>query len=181
MGRLVSRGQTNRCPSPPSNAATGAQRVFDQASGPGVWPPVTIGGERYFDDGMRSGTHANLAAGKQRVVGTKLMPSPSAHADALKQGGAAVAVVTPDARAKSAQVRSVSSRPSRQSGASPHARTALPSVSRPPRATAASAQATSAPHLKEHPRRALLSQTLGRVAHVAHRQPQPSLPGQRAP
>lgn len=109
------------------NARTGALRVFDQASGvslvdavgasaavPGVWPPVTIDGERYMDGGMRSGTHANLAAGKKNVViiaplsfGTKLMPSPSVHADALRQAGATVAVVTPDDEAKKAIGRDV--------------------------------------------------------------------------
>ncbi len=35
---------------------------------PGVWPPVTIGGRRYVDGGIRSGTNADLAQGCDRVV-----------------------------------------------------------------------------------------------------------------
>jgi len=53
---------------------TGAFRAFDAASGvpieravaasctvPGLFPPVTIGGARYMDGGVRSGTSADLA------------------------------------------------------------------------------------------------------------------------
>jgi NTE family protein len=35
---------------------------------PGVWPPVTIGGRRYIDGGVRSSTNADLAAGCDRVL-----------------------------------------------------------------------------------------------------------------
>ena len=35
---------------------------------PGVWPPVSIGGHRYIDGGMRSGTNADLATGCDRVL-----------------------------------------------------------------------------------------------------------------
>ena len=35
---------------------------------PGVWPPVTIGGRRYIDGGVRSRTNADLAAGSDRVL-----------------------------------------------------------------------------------------------------------------
>jgi len=35
---------------------------------PGVWPPVGIGGRRYIDGGIRSGTNADLAAGCERVL-----------------------------------------------------------------------------------------------------------------
>ena len=35
---------------------------------PGVWPPVTIGGRRYMDGGMRSGTNVDLAAGCDRIL-----------------------------------------------------------------------------------------------------------------
>jgi NTE family protein len=35
---------------------------------PGVWPPVTIAGQRYMDGGMRSATNADLAAGADRVL-----------------------------------------------------------------------------------------------------------------
>jgi NTE family protein len=35
---------------------------------PLVWPPITIGGRRYIDGGVRSITNADLAAGCDRVV-----------------------------------------------------------------------------------------------------------------
>ncbi|WP_034593528.1 patatin-like phospholipase family protein [Hamadaea tsunoensis] len=35
---------------------------------PGVWPPVTIGGRRYMDGGMRSSTNADLAVGFGRIA-----------------------------------------------------------------------------------------------------------------
>jgi NTE family protein len=35
---------------------------------PVVWPPVTVGGRRYIDGGVRSGTNADLAAGAETVV-----------------------------------------------------------------------------------------------------------------
>jgi NTE family protein len=35
---------------------------------PGVWPPVTIGGKRYVDGGVRSATNVDLAEGCARVV-----------------------------------------------------------------------------------------------------------------
>jgi len=45
---------------------------------PGVWPPVTIGGRRYIDGGVRSGTNADLAAGADRtlIVQTALAVAP---------------------------------------------------------------------------------------------------------
>jgi NTE family protein len=62
-------------------AGTGAFTVFTRESGasllhavaascavPGVWPPVTIGGLRYIDGGVRSGTNADLATGCDRVL-----------------------------------------------------------------------------------------------------------------
>jgi NTE family protein len=68
-------------------AGTGTFTVFTRESGaslldavsascavPGVWPPVTIGGLRYIDGGMRSGTNADLAAGCDRVL--VITPSP---------------------------------------------------------------------------------------------------------
>lgn len=35
---------------------------------PGVWPPVTLGGRRYMDGGMRSSTNADLAVGFGRIA-----------------------------------------------------------------------------------------------------------------
>jgi NTE family protein len=66
---------------PAVDAQTGELTVFTRDSGvslvdavaascavPGVWPPVTIGGRRYVDGGVRSGTNADLAAGADRVL-----------------------------------------------------------------------------------------------------------------
>ena len=63
------------------DAATGKFTVFDADSGvslvdavgascavPGIWPPVTINGQRYVDGGMRSAANADLAAGYRRVL-----------------------------------------------------------------------------------------------------------------
>ena len=60
---------------------TGAFQVWDQSAGvslsravasscavPGVFPPVTIGAERYMDGGMRSPLNADLAAGHAAVI-----------------------------------------------------------------------------------------------------------------
>ena len=63
------------------NARTGQFVVFDAAGEaglvdavaascavPGVWPPVTIGGRRFVDGGVRSAANADLAAGYERVL-----------------------------------------------------------------------------------------------------------------
>jgi NTE family protein len=63
------------------DAATGELVVFTNDSGielvdavaascavPGVWPPVTIGGRRYIDGGVRSRTNADLAGPSDRVL-----------------------------------------------------------------------------------------------------------------
>lgn len=63
------------------NARTGMPRVFDRTSDvaltdavaasaavPGVWPPVSIGRERYIDGGARSFTNADFATGSSRVL-----------------------------------------------------------------------------------------------------------------
>ncbi len=60
---------------------TGEPHVFDRDSGvtladavgascavPIVWPPITIGGRRYMDGGVRSIANADLAVGCDRVV-----------------------------------------------------------------------------------------------------------------
>jgi NTE family protein len=66
---------------PAVDAESGEVAVFDRGSGvdltdavtascavPGVWPPVTIGGRRYIDGGVRSGTNADLATGCDLVL-----------------------------------------------------------------------------------------------------------------
>ena len=66
---------------PAVDAETGAVAVFTKDSGvslvdavaascavPLVWPPMTIGGHRYMDGGVRSVANVDLAAGCERVV-----------------------------------------------------------------------------------------------------------------
>jgi NTE family protein len=72
---------------------------------PGIWPPVTIGGRRYMDGGVRSFDNADLAAGAARITVisprglNSPLPTPIPLADvltALKDTGAAVTVISPD-------------------------------------------------------------------------------------
>ena len=66
---------------PAVDAETGEPTFFTRDSGvplveavaascavPGVWPPVTIGGRRYVDGGVRSMANADLAAGAEHVL-----------------------------------------------------------------------------------------------------------------
>ena len=97
---------------------SGELTVFDATSGvtlveaaaasaavPGIWPPVTIGGRRYMDGGVRSADNADLAAGADRVIVLSPLgmdsplPTPVPLREVLaglKQGGATVTVVSPD-------------------------------------------------------------------------------------
>ncbi|MGT2531131.1 patatin-like phospholipase family protein [Streptomyces nojiriensis] len=106
------------------DAVSGEPRVFDRASGvslvdavtascavPGVWPPATVGGRRYVDGGVRSGTNADYAVGASRVLVVaplgegELFPTEKPLAEAvaeLRAGGAEVAVVEPDAASMAA-------------------------------------------------------------------------------
>ena len=103
---------------------TGRFQVWTAASGvpleravaassalPNVWPPITIGQDRYMDGGMRSMLNADLAAGYSRVVvvscfalgeaDTANAPaappdrSPRGEIESLRAGGSVVEVVTP--------------------------------------------------------------------------------------
>lgn len=76
------------------DACSGEFRVFTRDDGvelvdavaascavPGIWPPVTIDGERYVDGGMRSTTNQDLATGCDPVVvigpsTISMLPSP---------------------------------------------------------------------------------------------------------
>ena len=64
-----------------ANAQTGEWVMFDRNAGvplalavaascavPGVYPPITIGTDRYVDGGVRSGTNADIAKGYPRVL-----------------------------------------------------------------------------------------------------------------
>lgn len=118
------------------DVATGEFVVFDADTGvslvdavgascavPGVWPPVTVGGRRFMDGGMRSAVNADLAAGAERVVvlapmaaAFGPMPRLSAQVAALRAAGSRVAVVMPDAAARTAIGRNVLD-PARRAGA----------------------------------------------------------------
>ncbi|GAB3082935.1 patatin-like phospholipase family protein [Micromonospora schwarzwaldensis] len=109
------------------DAVSGEFVVFDAGSGaslvdavgascavPGVWPPVTVGGRRYVDGGVRSAVNADLAVGAGRVVvlaptsaAVGPMPRLSAQVAALRSAGARVVVVTPDRAARAAIGRNV--------------------------------------------------------------------------
>jgi NTE family protein len=110
-GRLPSdRWPERRMATVAMDAATGERRVFESGSGaglvdavaassavPGIWPPVTIGGDRYVDGGIYSSCNADLAVGYDRVLVLAPMADP-ALADqvaAVEESGRA-AVVTPD-------------------------------------------------------------------------------------
>ncbi|HEV2377608.1 MAG TPA: patatin-like phospholipase family protein [Streptosporangiaceae bacterium] len=73
---------------------------------PGVYPPVTIGGHRYMDGGIRSATNADLAEGASTVIVLNaighLVPTGSLEAELAKVGAARTWVVSPDARAAEA-------------------------------------------------------------------------------
>lgn len=108
---------------PAVNALTGEFTVFDRLSGvdlisavaascavPMVWPPVTIGGERYFDGGIRSVANVDLAAGYDRVIviapQTSALRAGSAPAEQLESlHPSASALVSPDAPARRAMGR----------------------------------------------------------------------------
>jgi len=100
------------------DAETGETRVFDRDSGadlvdavaascavPGIWPPVTIGGHRYVDGGIRSSDNADLASGHARIVvlsplgADSPFPTPlplRTVVARLRSEGSAVTVIAPD-------------------------------------------------------------------------------------
>ncbi|MFJ3966298.1 patatin-like phospholipase family protein [Streptomyces sp. NPDC090036] len=109
------------------DALSGELKAFERGSGgglvdavsascavPGVWPPVTVGGRRFIDGGIRSATNADLAAGYGRVVilapmslGSGLVPSPSAQAARLREAGARVLLITPSSAVRKVFGRNV--------------------------------------------------------------------------
>ena len=100
------------------DAETGQPYVFDSQSGaelvdavaascavPGIWPPVTIGGRRYIDGGVRSIDNADLAEGSERIVVISPLgydspiPSPQPLRQVvgqLRDQGSEVIVMAPD-------------------------------------------------------------------------------------
>jgi NTE family protein len=94
--------------------ATLLDAVTASCAVPGVWPPVTIGGHRYIDGGMRSAANADLAGGYERVViiapitqGLGPMTSPTRQAADLAAAGAQVILIRPDKAALQAIGRNV--------------------------------------------------------------------------
>jgi NTE family protein len=73
---------------------------------PAVYPPVTIGGRRYIDGGIRSATNADLAAGSSAVIVLNaighLTPPESLQNELAALGTAATLVITPDNAAAAA-------------------------------------------------------------------------------
>jgi NTE family protein len=90
------------------DAHSGEVRLFDRDSGvalvdavaascavPGIWPPVTVGGSRYVDGGMRTGNNADLAVGCARVLVVAPWNDPSLQAElaAVSERGRVEAVL----------------------------------------------------------------------------------------
>lgn len=92
------------------DAYSGEFTVFDRNSGvslvdavtassaaPGIWPPVTIGGSRYIDGGVRSQASADLAQSYERVL--VLTPwvdeSVDAEVDDVLQKSSDVSLISP--------------------------------------------------------------------------------------
>jgi NTE family protein len=67
---------------------------------PAVYPPVTIGGRRYMDGGVRSPTNADLAAGASAVIVLDaighLTPRETLQDELAALGAASTLVITPD-------------------------------------------------------------------------------------
>jgi NTE family protein len=81
---------------------------------PGVWAPVSTGGRRLIDGGMRSPANADLAQGCERVAvlaptggGFSRASTVAAQVAALRAAGSRVAVAGPDAAARTAIGRNV--------------------------------------------------------------------------
>jgi NTE family protein len=85
-----------------------ARAVASSCSVPGVFPPITIGGHRYMDGGMRSPTNADLAKGYDVVVVVAISAAAADPAMAerfqrildaelrvLRQSGSRVELITP--------------------------------------------------------------------------------------
>jgi NTE family protein len=74
---------------------------------PGAWPPVTIDGRRYIDGGTRTTENADLAEGCDRILVLQVMAIPGStdlddQVAVLRERGAQVTVIRPDAAAASA-------------------------------------------------------------------------------
>jgi NTE family protein len=87
--------------------ATIAAAVAASCSLPGLSPPVSIGGRRYMDGGMRSTVNVDLACGFDSIlvlcfhpagpVGERIAARVAAQSEMLVKSGARVGVISPDA------------------------------------------------------------------------------------
>ncbi len=87
--------------------ATIAAAVAASCCLPGLSPPVSIGGRRYMDGGMRSAVNADLAGGFDAIlvlcfhpagpVGERILGRVAAQSEMLVKSGARVGVISPDA------------------------------------------------------------------------------------
>jgi len=92
------------------DADTGVRRIFDRSSGvdivdavaascavPGVWPTVTVDGNRYLDGGIWSMTNSDLAVGCDPVVVLAPFSDPAMQTELAGLGdGVRSVVITPD-------------------------------------------------------------------------------------
>jgi NTE family protein len=80
--------------------------VASSCAVPGVYPPVTIGGRRYMDGGIGSGTNADLAAGASAVIVLDavghLAPRGPLQAELATLGASSTLVIIPDESAAAA-------------------------------------------------------------------------------
>ena len=85
-----------------------ARAIASSCSVPSIYPAITIGGRRYMDGGMRSGTNADLAKGYDKVLLFAVMPpafaafmQPSIEAELaiVRESGGQTLLVAPNAGA----------------------------------------------------------------------------------
>jgi NTE family protein len=83
-----------------------ARGVASSCSVPGLFPPITVNGRRYYDGGIRSATNFDLAEGFERVIAVAVIPAGAAAFMAaridpelaqLRRSGSHVELITPDA------------------------------------------------------------------------------------
>jgi NTE family protein len=82
-----------------------ARAIASSCSVPSIYPAITIGGRRYMDGGMRSGTNADLAKGYDKVLLFAVMPPafapfmrPAIEAELaiVRDGGGQTLLAAPD-------------------------------------------------------------------------------------
>ncbi|MFE4457169.1 patatin-like phospholipase family protein [Nocardia tengchongensis] len=84
----------------PAGRATLPEALASSTAVPGVFPPIPIGDDHYFDGGMRSPINADLAAGAERILVIEPLAHLFPHAPSDRDlGGAATSFIAPDAGA----------------------------------------------------------------------------------